>query len=191
MILQETYYPASNATLPGTALKADQMHIDLLYVFAQNTFMDANKALWQVRRNSTKSRLLGWLLLACLPLALWLAVYHGMFFILLAVVIANAMHWIFDWPLTRTIIMRKFKQAPLAGKPITWKINATTLKVKAAGKTSKILWKDIIQAYETEKGFVLAQSGGITHWLPIAAFSTKRDADQMRHWISTMRMRER
>ena len=158
--------------------------IRLSYIFDEQTFIDANHALWLRKRREPKSRLFGWIFLAALPVAVWLAISRGMYFILLAVLAANALHWLFDWPLTRAIARRKFRQLPNAGQRIEWEIDANKLKVTAGGESGDISWNALTDAYEADGGFILAQPHNVMHWLPKTAFSSEKEIEQMRHWIA-------
>ncbi len=159
--------------------------IKLSHVFDEQTFIDANHGMWWRRRKGPRSRYLGLAFLAALPVALWLSVSRGMHFTLMAAGAANLLHWFGDWPLTRAMVRRRFAQMPSAGQRISWEIGEDGLKVISnAGEAGKFSWDNVTEAFETPRGFIIAQPHNVTHWLPRAAFASEEDIETLRGLIA-------
>ncbi len=158
--------------------------IRLSHTFDEEEFVNANHAMWWQRRRSRRNRYLGMAFLAALPLAAWAAA-RGMYFTFLAVVGVNLLHWVFDWPLTRAIVRRRFRDMPSAGQRLEWEIGPDTLRVHADnGEGGAFSWAEVRRAWEAPAGFVLARDGNITHWLPRSAFATEEDVERFRRWMA-------
>jgi len=159
--------------------------ISLTYIFDEDTFLAANRAMWEQRRKTARNKWLGYAFLAALPVAAWLSLAKGMHFTLLAVIAANLLHWVFDWPLTRAIVRRRFKDMPSAGRRISWEIGPDKLKVMSNdGEGGEFPWDAITDVWEGSSGFVLFQPRNITHFLPRAAFESEADMERIREWAA-------
>ncbi len=158
--------------------------IRLEYVFDEQTFLDAHRALWRRKRQSRRSRLFGYGLAVALPLSTWAMLQWGMFFTFLAVVAGNLLYWVFDWPLTRAVVRRGFARLPGANARFTWKIDEGGLEVRDEnGEGGLIPWNKVEAAWEDEAGFVIAQPGNVTQWLPKAAFRSEADIARFRELL--------
>ena len=159
--------------------------IRISYVFDEDVFLQAHRALWEKRRQEPRSRLFGLLWAAGLPLSTWLMLQYGMVFTFLAVVGGNLVYWIFDWPITRTILRRRFPNMPGANARFTWEISEEGLKVKGAnGEGGLIRWQDVRALQEEREGFLLAQDYNVNQWLPKAAFRSEEDVQAFRALIA-------
>jgi len=155
--------------------------IRISYLFDEDAFVAANHAMWWRRRRSARTKYIGMAFLAALPLTLWLAVTKGMHFTFMAVMAANLLHWVFDWPLTRAIVRRRFPDMPSANRRIDWRIDENGLTVSTdAGESGTFGWDAVRDAWESPYGFVLAQDHNVTHWLPKEAFASEEDVEKMR-----------
>ena len=158
--------------------------IRLSHTFDEEEFVRANHAMWWQRRRSPRNRYLGLAFLAALPLAAWLAAARGMYFTFFAVLGVNLLHWVFDWPLTRAIVRRRFRDMPSAGQRLEWEIGPEALRVRADdGEGGTFSWAEVRRAWEAPHGFVLARDGNITHWLPRQAFTSEEDVARFRQWM--------
>ena len=158
--------------------------IRLSYVLDEEAYLAANHAMWRKRRSSPRGRYTGYALLATLPLCGWLAAAWGMYFTFMAAIAANALHWFFDWPLTRAITRRRFADMPSKGRRIGWKIDEKGLRVSAGDERGLIRWDMLQEAWEGPDGFVLSQPGNVNHWLPFSAFDGDSDIERMRGLIA-------
>jgi hypothetical protein len=159
--------------------------IQLSYIFDEGTFLAANRAMWEQRRMTPRNKWLGYAFLAALPVAAWLSWSRGMHFTLLAVIAANLLHWVFDWPLTRAMVRRRFKDMPSAGRRISWQIGPDKLKVMSdGGDGGELPWTAITGVWEGSSGFVLFQPHNVTHFLPRAAFESEEDMERIREWVA-------
>ncbi len=159
--------------------------IRLSHDFDEAAFVEAHRAMWRRRRMSPRNRRIGWALLAALPLSAWLAVAKGMTFTFLAAVAANALHWVFDWPLTRAIVRRRYAQMPSAGRRISWEIGEERLRVRSSsGESGEFGWDVLTDAWESPGGFVLVQPHNVTHFLPRSAFGSEADVEALRRLIA-------
>ncbi len=157
----------------------------LSYVFDEDTFLAANHAMWWKKRNSTRTKYLGYAFLAALPIAAWLAVSKGMFFTLVAALAVNALHWFFDWPLTRAIARRRFASMPSSSQRISWDISDKGLRVSSDDSDGGLIkWDMLTDVWESPHGFVLSQPGNVHHWLPFSAFDSDGDIERMRGLIA-------
>ncbi len=159
--------------------------IRISHTFDEDAFIAANRAMWERRRMSPRNKWLGYAFLAALPVGLWLSLARGMHFTFLAIIAANLLHWVFDWPLTRAMVRRRFRDMPSAGRRISWEIGPDRLKVASDdGSSGEFSWEDLTGAWEASTGFILSQPHNVTHFLPRAAFASQKDMEQVRQWIS-------
>ncbi len=155
--------------------------IRISYVFDEDAYIAAGHAMWWRKRQSARTKYLGIAFLAALPVSLWLAVTRGMHFTFLAVLAVNLLHWVFDWPLTRAIVRRRFTEMPSANRRIDWEIGEDGLTVSTdTGESGTFGWEMVREAWESPFGFILAQDHNVTHWLPKAAFASEEDVERMR-----------
>ena len=159
--------------------------IKLSYVLDEPTFLEAGRALWRVGRRRKSVRVRSYLLLAALPLGLFLALQYGMWFTFLAIVALAALHFVFDWPLTRAFMRRGFPQLPSANRAMHWRIDETGLQVKVEGaEQGHISWDALTGVAEDEAGFILFQPHNVHHWLPKAAFPSPEAIDRFRQLLA-------
>ena len=158
--------------------------IRISYIFHEDTYIAASHAMWWRKRQSTRTKYLGLFFLAALPVSLRLAVAKGMHFTFLAVLAVNLLHWVFDWPLTRAIVRRRFAEMPSANRRIDWEIDENGLTVSTdSGESGTFGWEAVREAWESPFGFILAQDHNITHWLPKAAFASEADVERIRELL--------
>ncbi len=155
--------------------------IKISYTFDEDAYVAASHAMWWRKRQSARTKYLGIAFLLALPLSLWLALAKGMHFTFLAVLAVNLLHWIFDWPLTRAIVRRRFPEMPSANRSIDWEIDDDGLTVSMdSGERGTFPWEAVREAWEGPFGFVLSQDHNVTHWLPKAAFASEEDVEKVR-----------
>ncbi len=159
--------------------------IRISYTFDEDAYVAASHAMWWRRRQSARTKYLGIAFLVALPVSLWLAVTRGMHFTFLAILAANLLHWVFDWPLTRVIVRRRFAEMPSANRRISWEIDEKGLTVSTdRGERGTFGWEAVREAWESPRGFILAQDRNVTHWLPKTAFASEEDIDRIRDLLN-------
>ncbi len=159
--------------------------IRVSYVFDETVFLQAHRALWEKRRQEPRNRLFGLLWGAGLPLSAWLMMQYGMVFTFLAVLGGNLVYWIFDWPITRAILRRRFTNMPGANARFTWEISEEGLRVKdMRGDGGLIRWADVRALDEEREGFLLAQDHNVNQWLPKEAFRSDSELQAFRDLIA-------
>ena len=158
--------------------------IELSYVLDEPTFLEAGHALWRAGRNSGSVRARTLLLAAAIPVGLFLALQYGMWFVFLAILALAALHFVFDWPLTRAFMKHGFPQLPAANKALHWRIDETGVRVRVAGEEeAHIPWNAFIEVVEDEDGFILSQPHNARHWLPKKAFERDEDIERLRYLL--------
>ena len=164
--------------------------IELAYVLDEPAYLEAGQALWRAVRRERSAQVRTWLLMAAIPVGLFLALQYGMWFTFLAILALAALHFVFDWPITRAFLKRNFSQLPSADKAMRWRIDDNGLTVKVEGEEqASIPWNAFIGVIEDEDGFILTQPHNVRHWLPKKAFETDEDIERLRqllkrHWPS-------
>ena len=162
----------------------DHAAITLSYVLDEPTFLQAGQALWRVGRRRANVRVRSYLLLAALPVGLFLALQHGMWFTFFAILALAALHFVFDWPLTRAFMRRGFGQLPAANRTMHWRIDTTGLRVRVEGEDAALIpWNALIRVVEDEAGFILFQPHNVHHWLPKEAFASSEDIGRFRQLV--------
>ncbi len=158
--------------------------IELSYVLDEPTFLEAGHALWRTSRRRKGVRVRSYVLLAALPVGLWLALRYGMWFTFFAILALAALHFVFDWPLTRAFMRRGFSHLPAANRAMRWRIDDTGLLVQVEGDApARISWQALTNVVEEEAGFILFQPHNVHHWLPKAAFASTDDIERFRHLL--------
>ncbi len=158
--------------------------IQLRYVLDEPTYLQAGRALWRAGRRERKALVRSYLLLAAIPLGVFLALNFGMWFTLLAILALAALHFVFDWPITRAFMRRNFAQLPAADRAMHWRIDDTGLTVRVEGEnTARIPWSGLTGVAEDEAGFILFQPHNVHHWLPKEAFASREDVERFRQLL--------
>ena len=164
--------------------RAGRRPIELSYVLDEPTFLQAGHALWRVGRRRRSVQVRSWILLAALPLGLFLALRYGMWFTFLAILALAALHFVFDWPLSRAFMRRGFEQLPAANRAMHWRIDERGLRVRVEGEDEALIsWSALIRVVEDEAGFILFQPHNVHHWLPREAFASSRDIERFRQLV--------
>jgi len=161
------------------------------YVMDEATYMDASRALWEWGRRQTRIKVRSWLLLAALPLTGFLALRYGMWFTFFAVIALAALHFVFDWPLTRAFARRGFAQLPVANAPVEWRIDESGLQVRLgegeAAQEARIAWQALTEVSRHDTGFVLHQPHNVHHWLPKKGFAGAADVRRFEQLLARHR----
>ena len=158
--------------------------IELSYVLDETTFLQAGHALWRAGRRRKNAQVRSYLLFAAIPLGLFLALQYGMWFTFLAILALAALHFVFDWPLSRAFMRRAFGQLPAANRAMHWRIDETGLRVRVDGEEEgRIPWHALTGVVEDEAGFILFQPHNVHHWLPKPAFASSADIERFRHLL--------
>ena len=169
-------------------MNENERPIELAYVLDEPTYLEAGRALWRAGRRERKTLVRSYLLAAAIPVGLFLALNYGMWFTFFAILALAALHFVFDWPITRAFLKRNFSQLPAANKAMRWRIDDNGLMVKAEGEEeARIPWDAFLEVIEDKDGFILTQPHNVRHWLPKKAFETNEDIERLRqllklHW---------
>ena len=169
-------------------MKEDEKPIELAYVLDEPTYLEAGQALWRAGRKERKTLVRSYLLAAAIPVGLFLALNYGMWFTFLAILALAALHFVFDWPITRAFLRRNFPHLPAANRAMRWRIDDAGLTVKVEGEEeARIPWDAFIEVIEDEDGFILTQPHNVRHWLPKKAFETDADIERLRQLLQRHR----
>ena len=151
----------------------------------EDAFLAAAHALWRKGRQRRGMRLRSVVLLVALPIGVWLAIAHDMWFVLLAIVALALLHFVFDWPLTRAFARRNFARLPAAGREIVWEIDERGLKTRIGdGEWERIAWKALADITATDAGFLLHLPPNGHYWLPMRAFASDDDLARFRALVA-------
>jgi hypothetical protein len=113
-----------------------------------------------------------------------------MWFTFLAILALAALHFVFDWPITRAFLRRNFTQLPAANRRLRWRISDAGLTVRVEGEEeARIPWDAFTEVIEDEDGFILSQPHNVRHWLPKKAFETDADIERLRQLLRRHRGR--
>jgi len=158
--------------------------IELAYALDEPTYLEAGRALWRAGRKEKKTLVRSYLLLAAIPVGLFLALNYGMWFTFFAILALAALHFVFDWPITRAFLRRNFAQLPAANRHMRWRIDSSGVTVRVEGEEeAHIPWEAFIDVIEDEDGFILSQPHNVRHWLPKKAFETEEDIERLRQLV--------
>lgn len=86
-------------------------------------------------------------------------------------------------PFLRWLSIISFQKLPAANKPVRWTISAERLTTEVEGNRSSFDWRSIIKARESKHGFLLFPGPRLGHWLPMSAFASDTEKEQLRSWI--------
>jgi hypothetical protein len=82
-------------------------------------------------------------------------------------------------------IDRDYARLPDHNRLVTYEISANLIALRSDVTSSEALWRGIVRAYRTPKGFLLYQTDRETHWLPVSGFQNSADIERLAQMLKS------